>query len=118
VRKNDPPAAVMPPIKEYLRSPGWQFLYSAIRVISAVYIGADQRQSEGPNVQSKTQKLEKSAAIARSVFRATVPEGNTRATERARLIRLIQKMRKYKAILNIPESLTLRAVGAPAKGTR
>jgi predicted AAA+ superfamily ATPase len=117
-RTTDVPAAAVPPSREYLRSPGWQFLYSATKIISAGYIGGDQRQRADPKMKTKTQKLAKRAAVAMRVFRATVPAGNTRATERARLIRLIQKTWIYKAMLNSPESVTLRGVAAPAKVRR
>jgi hypothetical protein len=70
-------------------------LNSSTTIFSRGYIAGDQVQSEPLKMHEKTQKEKKRAAIATRLLRATVSLGNTRAIDKARLTRLIQKMEKY-----------------------
>jgi hypothetical protein len=72
--------------------------------------GSPKRQNVATNVLAKILKPRKRIAILTRVFRATVPVGKTRAIERARLTRLIQKTAKYNATFKMPELATLIGV--------
>jgi hypothetical protein len=90
-------------------------MYSATTTFTGGCTGGSQIHSEALKMQVKRQKTRKSAAIPTRVLRGSVPVGNTRAIERARLTRLNQKIGKYNAMFNEPESSTLNVVAEPAK---
>jgi hypothetical protein len=103
------------PARECLRVPGWQCSYFTITSFTGGYAGGSQRHSEALKMHVKRQKMRKRAAIPTKVLRGSVPVGNTRAIERARLTRLNQKIGKYNATFSQPAWVRLSGVGDLAK---
>jgi hypothetical protein len=74
-----------------------------------------QRQTAELKMLANMKKAKNRVASPMRAFRATVPVGNTRAIERAKLTRHIQKTMKYNARFTVPELSTLNGVVDPAE---